>query len=293
MLSSLTKLSKYTGLSISDGKDAAGNRARLLNWQSAASGKIEKLCNRSFIIQSRTEYFETGVRQRSFFPKAYPVVSITSIKADSLGMFDGSSEWTLSSATDYHLGVDSLWIDINYPVLAGPRGLQIVYTGGLAYHEVRSTFTVSGVSGTPAAGNWCTNSTGTAVGIVRSYTATTTLVVENVYGVFAADDVLSFFAKEDQIFDTTGIVSTQAAISGVAATIASIYQQSLAEAFPALERAMEVEVRYMAKHQLDFENVSTMNDQTQRRQATQFQRGFDVQPETLALCNNFIRPVTA
>lgn len=289
MLSSLTKLSKYTGLSISGGNDALGNRARLLSWQAACSAKIESLCNRSFIIESRTEYFNTGARQRSYFPKAYPIVSITSVKADSMGMFDGDSEYTLQSATDYHVGIDSLWLDLLVPVAAANRGLQLVYTGGLAYHEVRSTFTVGSISGTPAAGNWCTNATGTAVGIVRSF-ASTTLVVENVYGVFRVDDVLSFAAKEDSLFDALGAVSSQGVISGVAATITVITQQSLAEAYPALERAMEVEARYMAKHQLDFENVSTMNDQTQRRQSTVFQRGFDVQPETLSLCGGFIRP---
>lgn len=290
MLSSLTKLSKYTGLSVGSGVDSLKNRSMLLNWQASASSKIEKVCNRSFIIESRTEYFQTLARQISYFPKAYPIVSVTSVKADSMGMFDGSSEWTLSSSTDYHLGVGSIWLDLVIPILPASRGLQLVYTGGLAYHEVRSTFTVSGVTGTPAAGNWVCNATGTAVGIVRSYTASTTLVVENVYGVFLASDVLSFFAKEEGMFTTTGEVSTQAAISGVAATISAVAQQSLSEAHPAIERAVEIEVRYMQKHQLDFENVSTIEGNTQRRQSTQFQRGFDLQPEALAQITQYIRP---
>ena len=279
VLSSIAKLSRYTGLNYESGNDRLTNRQKLLGWQASASRIVETYCHRSFIIEARTELFDVTPQQRAFRPMGVPLVSVSTVKADTLGRYDGTSDYTIDS-DNYRIGTDSMSLVLNYLVTPGLGALQIVSTGGLAYHPVRSVFagTISGVTN----GWYATNATGTAVGIVRANSATS-ITIENLYGVFDEDDTLSFATKEESLFDTN---SLQASAS---ATLTAITQQSLSEAYPDLERAVEIEVRYMAQHQRDFENVSTMNDQTHRRQNTVFQREYTFQPETLAILGRYRR----
>lgn len=279
LISSLYKLSRYTGLSYESGSEKLTNRQKLLSWQAAVSNLAETYCHRRFIIESRTEKFDVTQGQRSFYPMGVPVVSITSVKSDTWGRYDGTSDYTLGSA-DYRAGVDSMSVVTNVAPLPGLGALQIVSTGGLAYHAVRSVFagSVSGVTN----GWYCTNATGTAVGIARANSASS-ITIENLYGVFGDTDTLSFATKEESLFDSNSLQS------GASAVLTSCTQRSLSEGYPDLERAVEIEVRFMAKHQLDFENVSTMNDQTQRRQHTIYQREYVFQPETLAILGRYRR----
>lgn len=279
LLSSLSKLSRYTGLAYDQGNERDQNRSKLMGWQASASNLVESYCHRKFLIESRTDTFDVSVRQLSFFPKGVPIASVTSVKADSLGRFDGTSDYTLSS-DDYRIGADGMSLVLNYPVTPAYGGLQVVYTGGLAYHAVRSVFTAT-PSSALTNGWYCVNDTGAAVGIVRASSATT-VTVENFYGVFAVGDTLSFATTEAALFKSDTLLSPTAPITAIA-------QQSLSEAYPDLERAVEIEVRYMAQHQRDFENVSSLNDQTQRRQHTVFQREYVFQPETLAILGRYRR----
>jgi hypothetical protein len=279
MLSSIYKLSRYAGLIYDAGNERLTNRQKLLGWQAAVSNLVETYCHRRFIIESRTELFDVTPQQKSFRPMGVPLVSITSVKADTEGRYDGTSDYTLDSG-DYRIGTDSMSLVVGYPVTPGLGALQIVSTGGLAYHAVRSVFagTVTGVTN----GWYCTNATGTAVGIVRANSATS-IAIENLYGYFEGTDVLSFATKEESLFDANSLQSS------ASATLTSCTQRGLSEAYPDLERAVEIEVRYMAQHQRDFENVSTLQDQTQRRQHTFFQKEYVFQPETLAILGRYRR----
>jgi len=55
-------------------------------------------------LQSRTEYIDPIAGQRVFYPRAYPVSSITSIYGDTTGLYTGS-EVALTS-TQYLIGAD-------------------------------------------------------------------------------------------------------------------------------------------------------------------------------------------
>jgi hypothetical protein len=281
LLSSLQKLKRYTGLDFESGNEKELNRSRLLSWQASVSSLVESYCMRGFLIEARTEKFNVSPRQLSFLPKGVPLVSIGSIKADTMGRYDGTSDYTLDSG-DYRIGVDGMSVVLNYPVTEGLGALQIVHTGGLAYHAVRSVFTAT-ITGSLTNGWYAVNDTGSAVGIVRASGASS-LTLENLYGVFATGDTLSFATSEAGLFKTgsTGLL-TQSAV------ITAISQQSLAEAYPDLERAVEVEVRYMSQHQRDFENVSTLDGQTQRRQQTVWQSAYVFQPETLSILGRYRR----
>lgn len=285
LLSSINKLANYTGKSVDPskpGNDALKNRQRLLSWQASVSRLIETYCNRKFIIATYVEKFDAHPREFQYIPQAIPVVSITTVQADVLGRFDGTSDYSLNAA-DYRLGVDSMSLVLNWPAWPAIGGIQVTYIGGLAYHPVRSVFAYTATTGVPVAGNYVINDTQSAVGIVRVYTAGV-VTIENLYGIFAISDVLSFATSEDALYSTAG--SGQLTTVG---SITAITQQSLAEAYPDLERACEIETRYMVQHQMDFENTSTMNDQTSRRQTTVFQSQYVFQPETLAILSRYRR----
>lgn len=279
MLSSLSKLSRYTGLAFDSGSEREPNRYKLLSWQASVSNLVESYCHRKFMIESRTDVFDVTSRQASYFPKGVPIVSVASIKADTLGRYDGTSDYTLSSS-DYRLGADSMSVVLNFPVWPTYGGLQIISTGGLAHHAVRSVFTA-----TPSAaltnGWYSVNDMGTAVGIVRASTATT-VTLENLYGVFDVGDNLAFATSESALFKSDSHLAPTA-------TITAIEQQSLSESCPDLERAVEIEVRFMAQHQKDFENISSLDGQTHRRQNSVYQKEYVFQPETLAILGRYRR----
>lgn len=281
MLSSLLKLSRYTGLNIDTAQNRDENRSRLLSWQASVSSLVESFCNRKFIIESRTEVFDTEPGQRSYIPLGLPILSITSVKSDFEGRFDGTSDYTLSSS-DYRIGPSNMSLVLNWPAIVAIGGLQVVSTGGLAYHPVRSVFACT-ISGSPQTGWLCVNDTKSAVGIVRA-ASSGSLTIENFYGVFSLGDVLAFSTTEDGLFKTDG-----SGLLTPSATITEITQQSLAESNPDLERAVEIEVRYMAQHQNDFENISTMDGQTTRRGETILQSAYVFQRETLAILNRYRR----
>lgn len=285
LLSSVQKLSNYTGLSVDPakaGNDSLKNRRNLLSWQASVSRLIETYCNRKFLIDTYTETMDVEPRQTLFVLEALPIISITSVKADSMGRYDSTSDYTLN-AQDYRIGQGAMSLQLNAPVYSAPGGLRVVYTGGLAYHATRSVFAVTVGTGTPADGNYCLNGTGTAAGIVRAY-ADGELTVENLYGIFEEEDSLVFATTEEGLYSSSNQLTATA-------TIDSITRRSLSESNPDLERACEIETRFMRQHQLDFENVSTMNDQTQRRQNSVWQREYVFQPETLAILGRYRRIV--
>jgi hypothetical protein len=154
----------------------------------------------------------------------------------------------------------------------------LIYTGGLAYHPVNSTFILSGVTGTPSSTYYAYGESSQSVGRVISWTsATSSLVVENLYGIFEEGETLAFQT-------VPGDVDSNA--DGISGSISSISQQSLAEAYPDLERAIEIETRYMLTHAHDFENISSGATPTTRRATGQ---QYIFHPETLAILDRYRR----
>jgi hypothetical protein len=136
--------------------------------------------------------------------------------------------------------------------------LRAIYAGGLAYHGTQSLFTCV-ITGTWNVGNFCKGSTSEAVGIVKAVTATT-LTIENLYGIFEAGETLTEY--------TTEALTT----SDATATLTTITRQSLAESYPDIIRAAEMQVRYMFKHKDDYELTSTSKDAKNQRRETVISR---------------------
>jgi hypothetical protein len=225
---------------------------------------VEKHLNRTVLYGAKTEYFDIGYNRREFFVSAYPINAITSVKEDSEGLFDGS-ESTLSS-TEYHVGVDSasviLLSDVGY---TAKRGLQVVYTGGMAAHAVRTTLAIESSTGTWTVVKYVIGGTSGAVGIVKA-ASSTAMTIETLQGVWEAGETLTEYDSE----------GTQGSSDGTA-TVTSITAQSLCEAYPAITRACEMEVRYMWEHKLDMENSSTQFEGVAQRE---FSAKYELLPQS-------------
>lgn len=275
LLTSFERIRRYIGDDEGNIKaDNTVNRRELIGWISSVSNRIEKYLNRSIKIQGRTEYFDVSYRRRSYFPEAYPILSVGPVDFDSTGLWDGSED-TLTT-DEYYIGSESNTIELVYGKdFIRKRGARIAYTGGLAYNGTKSIFAVnSGASF--STGTFVEGEDSLAMGIV-SATGNTSLTVDNLYGIFEADEVINEYSDEDRTTATS-----------VTANITAITQQSLAEAYPDISRAAEVEIRYMWKHKNDFENNTTTPDGVSTRGND---TKYTLQPETRALLSPYVRYV--
>ncbi len=182
---------------------------------------------------------------------------------------------------DYYLSATGnnlqIWFNILIPVA---RGLKVTYLGGMAWHAVNSTFTVGSATGVEniVAGRYAYGNTSEAIGKVISFDGTT-LVLESINGIFMAGETLSFqsapYAQD---------------IAATSATILTIDRQSLVEQFPDLNQAMQIELRYMNKHQMNFEDTSAGGAQGSTYRHTEGDyRPYTFQPETLGILNRYRR----
>lgn len=272
LLSSLDRLRRYIGID-----DTTANNRLLTTFLMATTKNIEKFLNRKFLSQSYTEYFDVESDiQMTFFPKAIPISSITSAYADSTGLYDGSVEGLL---TDYYIGKDSNSVVLDYPIIRAPKGLRIIYTGGLSAHGTRSTLALTSIVGTFTAGNFVTGSLSGAVGKIVSTAAVTPLVVETLMGEWEVGDVLSSQATEGG-----------ANISNVSATVSALTIQAACELYPELAMACEMQIRYMWKHKDDFENRGVNKDgtifQDLPKKAVNI---YVLRPEVRSMCQGFKR----
>jgi hypothetical protein len=228
--------------------DGAEYKRRYVKRIPVISDRIETYLDRDLETTSYPEYFDVLEGQTEFFVKAYPISSITSVKSDSTGEFDGDE----SDETNYHIGAQENSIVLDTPVIPGRRVLQVVYTGGLATHGVNSVFEITVGSGALVAGKWVEGRTSNAVGYIQSLSGTT-LTVEVLYGIF----------QDGEIIDEKNSESGNA--NGDYVTINSVTSRGLAEAYPVIVEACELQIRYIDDHRSDFENQSTIKGQTTRR----------------------------
>jgi len=258
-LTSYERLRRYIGDESAIGglTDSAINKRLLLTWIYSISDRVEQYLKRSIELTSRTKYFDIGYAQKEFWVMGVPISTITSVKADSTGLF-GGDETTLDTDDDYHIGTEESSVVLLSNSYSSTntvnRGLQIVYTGGLAESATRSIFVVASVTGW-VVNHFCIGSTSNSVGIVRAVGAAS-LTVEVLYGVFEAAETITAHTSEDG--SDVAVATT---------TITSKSQTALCESYPAIVGAVEGEIRYMWKHKEDFENNASQKDGTTLRRA--------------------------
>lgn len=282
-LSSLERVAFYLNKDIGRGRVNGVNndtdiqrrtRRSLLGWLLEVSSGFQNYCQREFLVAERVQYFDVAGPKMEYFPTAVPVLSISEVANDPLGLFNGG-EWILTPDQDYHLSQTARSIVMVFNVLIyGNRSLRITCTGGLAYDAVNSTYTVEDEEGSSniQPGYYAFGATSEAIGKVVSYNAGShQLVLASVSGVFGLEDLTFQPAIYSQDIANTG------------ATISAISRQSLVEAYPDLAQAINTEVRYMEKHEFDFENHQDAgkNGATRRPILKDGDIQLTFQPETL------------
>lgn len=93
----------------------------------AVSARFENYCDRLIESKSRTEYFDIEEGQQLFKVKAFPVSALVCYNDET---------WLFTTALDTDvftfLGDWGELMFTDYVLIAGPKALKVVYTGGMA-----------------------------------------------------------------------------------------------------------------------------------------------------------------
>ena len=278
LLTSFERIRRYLADEGGDNLSSSVQTKRDLSvWMPSVSNKIENYLNRELLIKARTEYFDINYADLQFWINAPPVTTLTTVKIDSSGQFDGG-ESTLVSGSDYYLSNKNDAIVLSNPEsYTGFRNVQIIYTGGLAYHGTRSTFVIVTAGGSWTAGKYMVGSSSLAVGLIIT-ASNTAPVVEILYGVFEVAETLTEYTSEDQS-DATGIT----------ATLTSKTITALCESYPAIVEACEMEIRYLRKYKDSYENTGITKDGTTVRRDSREKKRLRLQPEVIDMIDPFRR----
>jgi hypothetical protein len=257
-------------------------RRSLIQWATSISTSFQHYLGREILIAEREEYFDVPGNGQSYFVRGVPIVEILRVQNDPTGQFTGS-EWTLTAGTDYYPGETGTYLQIWVNMLiGGSRFLRVKYRGGMAHHPVNSKYLVSAEE-TPAsiqAGRYVYGNSSESQGKIISYDADThLLVVEAIVGIFTPGETLTFQASQggQDIPDTSAVLD-------------EVREWSVAERFPDLDQALLIELRYMQKTQMTFENTSSGGPMgSSYRHTVGDRRAVLFQPETLAILNRYRR----
>jgi hypothetical protein len=252
LLSSYNRLLRYCG---ADDilTDNANNRRQLMTWLPAVSKNIENWLNRGIQYQTGfTEYFDVRFHTNEFYPKYIPLINITDVYVDMLGMWDGR-ESQLSSIS-YHPGINGNSLVL---IFARPfetkKGLRLNYDGGLALDAVQSVYVVTETGGTFTPGKFVHGETSDAVGMTVADTGTS-MTIEVLYGAFTIGETVTEWDTE-----------TGPGNSSATAVLVSATSLSLAESYPEIVNAVELQIRYMKKNKDRFEQQTIGKDGTSNR----------------------------
>jgi len=269
-LSSYERMRRYLG---DDDRQAITasvyKRRELLTWINSVSDAIERYLDRTLLIDDYTEYFRVRFGQTEFFPKAPPITAITSVYEDPLGLWDTTNEAEIDDPIIGHFSNSVIIPDtLAFEVM---KGVRIIYTGGMAYSGVQSVFTVTDATAFTS-GKFIVGTTSGALGIVRGG-VTTALTVEVLGGKFTTEAITEYTTEDES--DATAITDT----------ISAVAQQSLAESYPAIVQACEIQVLHMYKEKQTLELITQSRDGSSvRRQQPSVANPF------LAEATRFLQP---
>jgi len=280
------------------GKTSTDEDGVFLRLIATASTQIAQYLRRlnSLALTSRTEFFDPYLGQRVFRTKAYPISTVTSVYTDTTGKYAGSE--TLIPSTDYILSGDlrtlhfSTDAEFNDALLVppwttvAPKSVRIVYTGGLAADPVISSWTKS--ASTFTVGNFIQGSTSRAVGKVTA-TASGTLSYESIYGVFEATETITEYSTLNNALQGGGVEGVGE--TSVTATLTAASSVSLAETYPDLAEACEMQVRYLYQNRNDLQNSAVSRDGESRASRADLLSDFRFLPEIRAVLDTYVNRI--
>lgn len=239
-------------------------------------------------LKERTEYVDPRPGQRVIYPRAYPITEIESVYTDSLGRYDGDQ--SLVDSTSYLLDGEARSItfrtlpfipDFGSVLPVVPRGVRVVYTGGLAEDPVVSIWAKGAdAGGTMAVGNYVQGEESLSVGrITATQAGAGALSLECLSGPFLEDETLTEYEEWNFALQGGG----GQAPTGASAVLGAATSLSLAETHPAVVEACEMHVRYLWKNRNDFENLIVSRDGENRVSRADLQKDYNFLPEIRAL----------
>jgi hypothetical protein len=283
LLTSVARAKAYLG--ISDSKED-GLLGRVV---ASASARVEGYLRRvdSLELKERTITISATLGQRKFYLPAYPIVSVSSVKYDSTGLFTGGE----TTITDFQIVEDRAVVvpygaySVNYGVVTvAPNTVRITYTAGLAAHPVNSVWVKSAdAGGTLTVGKYIQGSTSLAIGIIRARGATS-ITYECLSGIFQASETITEYTT--YTCDPSGGVLSSA--TGVTATLTSRTTGSLAELHPALVEGVEMHIRYYRKNRDNFGDITVSVDNVQRMSRSDLQKDYFSLPEVRDYFSNYM-----
>jgi hypothetical protein len=186
------------------------------------------------------------------------------------------------SAAGNYMIIDNLWgifnvgdslVEQDTLYTAGTSDGTAIITASSEKDYTQINFAINNVAGIWAAGKYCAGLTSGCVGIITAVGATYITVTYYYYGSAQTPFIVGESIRQQDDYLNVG-TSTGAAV------ITAKVQRSIAEAYPEIAAAAEMELRYMVKHQFDFENQGTYKEQTSRRPD---KWSYQLQPESIAL----------
>jgi len=268
LLSSIDRLYLYTDITKN-----VPHTMRFTNWLATVSKNIQDYLDRDFELKSRTVYFDSIYNKKEYFVNAHPIISISSIKLDSTSEFIGN-EYTLETDL-YRIGVDENSIIIDNSMKSILKSVQIVYTGGLATSAVRSIFGIKNVTGgTMTVGNYIKGENSESWGIIKAISSTS-ITIEVLAGYFENEEVLTEYTS---LTGTAGSKTVQ---------IDSVTSRCLAEEYPDIVTACEMQVAYMTKHHEngDFDTNGTDKEGVSYRRNSN--KPYNLEPEVRMLLDHY------
>lgn len=242
-----------------------------LNFIPAISKRVEQYLGFNIESASYTKYRDSLPNTLEYFFDVYPITAITSVHSDPTGEYDGSQ----SAESDYYIGVSESSIVLQTVVTPAKRGLKFIFTGGLASHGTQSQYTLTSVGSVAfTAGKFVYGASSDAIGYVVSLSGVT-LTVEVLYGTFITGETIHGRTTEDG----DNITNMNATLNAKAVTC-------LAESYPDIVTACELEIRYMHKHRSDYEIGINSRGESTKKDLTQ---GYDFLPEVRSLLDTYRR----
>lgn len=247
-------------------------------------------------LKQRTEYLDPIPGERVIYPSAYPITSISSLYGDYTGRFTGD-ESQVSSDNYITSGDGRSIVMVSQPAVPTwvtqlptcPRGVRLIYTGGLAADPVLSTWTKSADDGgSLTVDYYIRGESSLAFGRTTAASAGG-ITYEALSGTFLENETV----KEYKRLDGSLVDGDMLDPTGVSFTLTACSARSLAESHPALVQACEMQVSYLRKNRDNFENLTVVQDGATRFSRADLKNRYDFLPEIVSLLapyrNNLVR----
>lgn len=247
----------------------------LTNLLHSVSSNILNFLDRDIEMGLKCEYFDSIYKKQEYFVNAYPISSITMVQSDPYGDYNGA-EYTYTS-NQYRTGINNDSIIIDNLLNSFTKAFKVIYTGGLALHATQSVFGIkSAVGETMTVGSYIKGSKSGSWGKIIAVSSTS-IIIEIIAGKFEDEETLTEYSTLGGTAGSKTVV------------IDTITSRCLAEDYPDIVHACEMQVRYEYQHRNNFENKEESSQNNGMKTVRRDKRSGILEPEVEALLDKYAR----